>query len=711
MSDGISVPGYNDKSIDTIDRIMKPKREQLGKIEKQKESLKDTKAVWLELKNKTTDLQNKSKKLFNYDSPFDEKISESSNEHVVRATVLRGAAVGEYKIEVKERALSHRIASDPISRKEIIPKGDYSFKVGKESVNFSFSGETLQSFVDEVKRASKDNLKASITNDSSTTSILVLESGKSGEENRISFNNESTEAFLKKYGFIVNGERFEQKIPINKDNTTSIKNDFQGSKYPNTPEIANDKLNINSYETFKIGTKTIAYRDGLTLEIGFQEILKEPEVNNPQNDLSDDTTALKDTSSDVVAIGLDSNAKVSFKTSGDILIDGIFLKGESPLLDIPDKMTKTDNNLKSNYYIEDLTDDILIPKDVIKKDLVTLKIVTDKRTIELPELDISQNEKVLKFDIADLINKNERITGLIFQNPKEDIKLTVGNILFYDKSNPDGIQYKNQLSAPKDALIFVDGIEIKKPSNIIDDVIKGVTLNILGVSDKEESIKIDINYEKIVATIMDFLENYNSLMEMINKNTKLSTDEPTSSKEFQKPPLFGDQSLLQLASKLRVIIMNRYSTSYGTEVSMLSNIGISTNANSSLGGINASKILNGGLLEVNESLFIDMMEKYPLGIKELFGSDTNGDMIVDSGVGFEIDNFLKQYLVRSTGIFDSKQRMVDEQMKAKDKEIANYKTKMENEEKKLKEQFYKMERAANELKENSQRLDNFNKQN
>jgi len=710
MSDNIIIPGYNEKNIETINRIMEPKKARLTGIEKQKDTLKSTKAAWLEIKNKSIELQNSAKKLFNYDSPFDEKISESSNENVIRATVVRNASIGEYSIEVKEKASSHRIASDPINKKESIPKGDYSFKIGKEIINFSFSGESLQNLVDEIKKTSKNNLKATIKNDSATTSILILESGKTGEENRISFNNENTEKFLRRYGFITEGDRFEQKISINKNNTTFIKNDYPESNYPNTPNIVDDKLYIKSYKTFKVDMKNIPYKEGLTLEINFQNI-----INNESEDENNDNNK-EDLSNDVVTKDSATNTTkngeggVSLKRSGDILIDGIFLKGESPILDIPEKTTINEDKKQDK---EELVDDITVkqPIDEIKIDTAVLKIVTDKRTIELPELDISENEKVLKFNISELINKDEKITALIFQNPNKDSELIAGNILFYDKSNPDGINYKREISAPKDALIYIDGIEIKRATNLIDDVIRGVTLNVMNTSSKEESIKVDINYEKIVATIMDFLETYNSLLEMINKYTKFSSEPKSKDDNIERPFLFGDQSLSQLTSRLRTIVMNSYPTSYGAELSLLSNIGISTNATGGFGEINVSKISSGGLLEVNESLFIGMMEKYPSGVKELFGNSINGNMIVDSGVAYEIDNLLKQYVIRSTGIFDSKQRIVDAQIKNKDKEIANYKTKMENEEKKLKEQFYKMEQALKELQENSKKFDNFNRQN
>ena len=35
------------------------------------------------------------------------------------------------------------------------------------------------------------------------------------------------------------------------------------------------------------------------------------------------------------------------------------------------------------------------------------------------------------------------------------------------------------------------------------------------------------------------------------------------------------------------------------------------------------------------------MEKYPDGIKQLFGKDSDGDRIIDTGIAYEIENLLK----------------------------------------------------------------------
>jgi len=127
--------------------------------------------------------------------------------------------------------------------------------------------------------------------------------------------------------------------------------------------------------------------------------------------------------------------------------------------------------------------------------------------------------------------------------------------------------------------------------------------------------------------------------------------------------------------------------------------------------MNTDKLFTGGVLEINEDKFVEKMEKFPEGVKQLFGYDSNGDLVADTGIGFEVENLLKLYTSKGEGFFDGKVKTIDLQIKDKDKQIASYQNKLKDEEKKLKEQFYKMEKAAQDLQENQKKINNFNKQN
>ena len=85
-------------------------------------------------------------------------------------------------------------------------------------------------------------------------------------------------------------------------------------------------------------------------------------------------------------------------------------------------------------------------------------------------------------------------------------------------------------------------------------------------------------------------------------------------------------------------------------------------------------------------------------------------MLVNNGVAFQIESLLKIYNTKSVGYFENRDQDFDRQIKDKNNAIDDYKTKMDNDEKKLKTDFMKMDKARQELEDNKNKFDNFNKQ-
>ncbi len=79
-----------------------------------------------------------------------------------------------------------------------------------------------------------------------------------------------------------------------------------------------------------------------------------------------------------------------------------------------------------------------------------------------------------------------------------------------------------QLQAAKNALLDVDGIAISKPSNTITDAIKGVTLNLIGISTVGTSADLTIatDKDKIKESVKGFVDAYNKLDDTLRNLTK-----------------------------------------------------------------------------------------------------------------------------------------------------------------------------------------------
>jgi flagellar hook-associated protein 2 len=657
-NNGVFIPGISDKfnSQETINKIMEQKRVKLDKLEDDTDKIRSKKTVLNEIKAKTVTLLNSAKKLYGFEAPFDDKISLSSDENAFSANVSKNVEVGEYSIEILNKAQPHKITSKELDRKFKIPGGDYVFTIGKEKVKISFKGGTVEDFAKEIKKDSNNKLSAFIAWKTKNTQILVLESKKTGANSYISFGNDRTKDLFKSMNFYQDVPAYEKSYSIDEKNLSAI------SRVKSNPTFVNrDTLVLEGTESYKYNLpEKIPYRDSLTMEID----LRLEEIP------SDKRESLTPTGPD-------------FTKKGDVTLFDIHVEGESPLVRIPPyQKPKEPVIVEDDHYIE---------------------IVTDKRKIELNELDVNSSKKTLKFNINDIIEKGESIEAVILKNNNTYKRLEASNLRFYDETSMAKMKYNNELSSPKNARIKIDGIEVERETNEIDDLIKGVSLFIYDKTKKPEILKIDRDYEKIVGTVTDFLGSFNQFLTKINKETSTRPDEEGNMGAF-----IGDYSLISLASKLRNLMMNSYQTSYGEKLSLLAQIGVSTNESGTY-RMDTAKLK--GILEVNESKFIEMMQKYPEGVKELFGSDTNKDLIVDNGIAFLVQQLLNAYTTSKIGFFDTKSSEFDRQIERKGKEIVNYKEKLEKEEQQLREDFIKMEKALQELEDNKKKFENFNNNN
>lgn len=653
---GVFIPSLTNSKLnaqDSINKIMETKKNKLVEMEGETEQIKEKKKVLNEIRTKTVALLNSAKKLYGFEAPFDDKISRSSDENAFSANVTRNAEIGEYTIEVINKAAAHKIASNELDIKYKIPAGNYNFKIGKDNFKISFKGGTLEEFAQEIKKDSNDRLKAYVTKNTKNTQVLVLEGDKTGVNNYISFGDENTKNLFRSMDFFQDIPTYEKTFKMEKKELFPLANTKKNPTFVNK-----DTLLLEGTESYKYNLlEKIPFRDSLTMEV----------------DLRLETIPL-DKREAIIPTG------PNFTKKGDITLFDIHVEGESPIVRIPPyQKPKESDIIEDDHYID---------------------IITNKRKIELDALNVSDTKRTLSFKINDIISKEEAVEAVIIKNNNTFKKLEASNLRFYDETSKVEMKFRNELSGPQDANLIVDGIKVQRDNNTIDDLIKGLTLNVFDKTKKDEILKVDRDYEKIVKTVTDFLGGYNDFITLINKESSTKPDDEGKSGAFP-----GDYNFISLAANLRNFMMNAYQTSYSEKLALLAQIGVSTNESGSF-TMDANKLR--GILEVNEDKFIDMMQKYPDGVKELFGIDTNGDLLVDNGLAFKVQSYLQLYTLKGTGVYDARDNEFDRKIDSKNKEIKTYKEKMEKEEEELRKDFTKMEKAMQELEENKKKFDDMN---
>ena len=679
---GSIVPGLSNKynSQATIEKIMNKKREKVDKMNDEKKKIDETRQSMGEVGQKVLSLDKSAKRLFGTGSSFENKIGESNSSQIT-TKIEKTADRGEYSVNVIEKASSHKIASIPLSKNFKIEAGVYQISSGGKSVNVRFSGGNIEKFHKEILDQAKAVVKSSIISNTSKTRVLVLESKAVGEDSKIIFSNENSKSLFKRMGFFSESVSFDKNYFLGEENVSSINDTF---------------FLIKNGQTCFLDTGNEGIFQNNSICVDFDLFLSKPESKSDTDNISDQTQ-------DNVAFNNDT-----FSEIGQSSVMGIELPGDKFILNLPEQQIDSEvSTANENDIISQIND------NYNNHSLYSIELDTSEGKIPVNDFELSDMNKTYSLRLDDKLPTGAKLLGISFRNIDGENYLNVGKIRIYtenqDNHGEDKIEFANELEKPHDAVLELDGLRVTRKSNVIDDLLKGVSITILGKTDGETSLNVDYDYSKMVGDITEFLAEYNQLIDMINtRTTFVGSDETLSEedKESKKGSLNSESELRNLSLKLRTIIMNSYPTKYGAEFSMLSQIGISTNET---GGSNKFK----GLLEFDEDKFIDkfieVMEKYPDGVKELFAKDTNQDFIPDTGIAVEITNLLKGYMQKSTGFFDMRDDRLKRMRDNKQKEIDKYEEKLVDEERKLKEQFLKMEQAGQELEDSRKKFDNLSK--
>ncbi|GHV86613.1 hypothetical protein AGMMS50230_22210 [Spirochaetia bacterium] len=277
----------------------------------------------------------------------------------------------------------------------------------------------------------------------------------------------------------------------------------------------------------------------------------------------------------------------------------------------------------------------------------------------------------------------------------------------------------NAISTAQDAVIVMEGIEIKRPSNEISDVIPGVTVIAKAPSDRQVSLTIEPDRESIKEAIVTMVGNYNRLMAELNVLTRsddkvvqelsyLSADEQT---EFRKRlGIFsGDSTLSQFRNRLQQAVTGAYPTDAEQDLSMLAQIGIGTDVRRSgaSAGYDPSRLR--GYLEIDEKVLDAALQTNLKPLQQLFGFDTNGDLIPDSGVAYTLDSLSKPY-VETSGIIALKTATIDSKINQDQQRVATLDRQLEAKEASYRRQFGNMESAYSRMEKTGTSLDNFSRQ-
>jgi len=220
--------------------------------------------------------------------------------------------------------------------------------------------------------------------------------------------------------------------------------------------------------------------------------------------------------------------------------------------------------------------------------------------------------------------------------------------------------------AAKKALLNINNIDVERDSNTIDDLITGVTVNLVS-EDPAETITISVtdNHNTAKTKLDDFVNTYNAAISTIDNLQ--SYNEETG----RAGNLIGDSTTNFLKSGLRRMLFSSVS-GIDDSVNSLSNLGV--------------EALESGQLEFTSSTFTSAMEDSAGEVTSFFSQETEGAQ----GIAVQFENFLDGYL-NSDGILAAKEEGYNSSISKMTNSIESIERRLSKKEDNLRQQYIHLE--------------------
>lgn len=645
MSD-LSIPGVNSTYEKLVEALMKKERIPRDREAEKLENLKLQDDSWRQINKFSLEVRNAARDLYSFNSPFVEKIAESSNERSFTAVASRGAKDQNVKLNIVQIAEADKFLTKEINKDIEIKKGKYTFKVGEKSISVNWKGGKYKGFIDLVNSKAKDILNISEIKVKPDTKSLLFSSNITGEKNRLEFADDALSMAL------------EMEL-IKKNNSSAI------------------KTSVNSLETSPESSQ----------KIDFSEHVKAKDQY-----IMELTISVKDPAKPQSLKTEEKNGKI-YEQIGSISYKGIVIQNEAS----QDGLNKAE--IKSSSV-----------GSSSKVDMNILSLESTRGVfIPLPSLSENAETQTITIPLAEYGD----VKALSINNNNSNKTIFVENIKILDPKAAGEYTPVNPVSTAQDAIVNFECIQIKRDKNDIDDLIPGVTIHAHESSEKQEKLTIKPDVEAVKNAIIELVAKYNRVFAQINILTQnkpeiieeLTYLSETEVEDAQKKLglMYANSTLTSLKSNLRQTINMPYKPYNDSKIFMLAQLGISTKSDSS-SGIDMSRLR--GYLEIDEKKLDEALNNNMEEVKLFFGFDSDGDILIDSGLAHAMYEYINPYTQRG-GIFGIQTDSLKQKMDSSQKRIENYDKKLAEKEQSLKKKYGVMDGTLKSLQKQSQTMKNF----
>ncbi len=681
---GLNIPGVTDQynTNDTVEKLMKIERIPLTREQNQLESLKTEKNAWRDINTKLSSLRDNTKTLYSFENPFNSKLTSSTEEYAITAEANRSASLQSFKVDVIQAASSDRFLTDELENDFKVPVGTYTYKVGEKQITFNWKGGTLKDFSNAINKRGNNIIKSSIIGASAGNKSLLIEAVPTGKENRLIFEDDA-KTFAFDSGMV---DKIKSQTQTFASSQTEIlpvnKIEYDEPVYMPPLSLTNTKYDEEKQ------TATVEPRGAYQVKVP-EKILRDTDLH--------------------------LQFKITQKETEDITpeINKTLIQPE-----LPDAGTAEYGGIIISNNLSDtnlnLPPEPPAPLEPVKTNSILYAVMEDGSEKEIPYTP-AEDEKAAQIDVK--LSEYPGLKAIAVRNLNTGTSYEISSFTALDPVKDLGYGPKHPVSTADDAIIKYEGITITRSSNKIDDVVPEITLNIHDKTEKTATIAVKPDTEASKAAIIEFVGKYNQAVaelnilsqnkqEIIDELDYLSPEEKEV--EQKKLGLFqSDFSLTNIKSNMSSTLAARYLFSDTAEITMLSQLGIATNAGGYSGGYSQSKLR--GYLEIDEKKLDDAISNHLDDIKMLFGYDSDGDLIVDTGIAYKLDKQISAY-TQTGGILAMKTSSLDSKIKSSESKISKLENQMAKKEAELRNKYSQMEGSLNSLEAQQNTISNFTKQ-
>ncbi len=553
-----------------IDDLRKVEHRPIDLIEQRKSEYESKLSAWKSFNTKLLSLKNAAEELkdpedFNvYKANMSTGSASVSASDLLSISTTSAASPGTYSITINSIATAQKLSS--VSFSSITDSLGTSYEgdilINGSVINIT-SGDTLVTLRNKINAANSGtnptNVTASIVSYGSNDYRLILTSNESGADG-ISLQNASSKHLLELFGW--------------KDKSESIKNSItKGAQSDVFSSSTSDVKTMLGLSTTQSGSIQIKDGNGVyqTVNIDFSTDSLD-DIKNKINNASiagvtASVVAVTDGNDTVYRLQIDGSQ--DFVDSSNILETLGFLKsGVSDVVGTTsgNSMTANGEYISSSTLLTSIDgynnytagDTITISgTDHSGNPVNTTFAITNSSSVQ-DLLDAIESAFGANGDqVSAYLTSEGKIQVVDLESGSSSLSVNLTSNIQDSYSELDwgtfsalGTIRKRELVAGQDASLVVDGVAITKSSNTIDDVLPGVTLNLLN-ADTSTTITVEISrdVDALMEKINDFVDKYNEVASYIQ-------EQQSYDQEKEKPGgiLFGDGTLFSIQSDLTSIL-------------------------------------------------------------------------------------------------------------------------------------------------------------